>query len=686
MQAGERPRLRPGLKFVRHENDAGVSWVVKDPATRKYFRFGQVEAWLMQQMDGTRSLQDICDALLHEVGLSASPTALDVLVRRLKELGLAERSVTERSAMLVEHLRTGRRIRRETDNTFLRMRFSFGDPDALLSRMVRRMGFFWTRGFVVASIAIFAAYVVIVAAWWGPFSSFMVQLYNPASLGLPVIILSYGVFTAVSVVHEFGHGLTCKRFGGDVHELGAMLLYFTPSFYCNISDAWMFEKRSHRLWVTFAGGWIELWVAAVAAIVWLLTEPGTAVNVLAALTSATAGALALLLNYNPLIPLDGYYALVDWLEMPNLRGRSFRYVGALAKRHVLRLDVAVPEVTPRERRVFILYGVTAVVYSASLIGLIGLFVARLLVVRLGLWGAAIVFVLLFSMTRRPRAGLAALVRRLATETLPRGPRRQRAALAAGAAAVVLALAAAATPWTVRTPATVLVEPAARLWLRPALDARLVEVRAAEGGTVLPGDTVAILVDPDLELERVEAAAAVDGAARRASAARALGDAAVVRAAELEGDAARAQLSLLDAQRSGLVLVAPVRGVVATPLLDERVGDVIRAGEDLVEIWEDGPLRARLVVPASRGGEIRPGTAMRVRFPAHPGATWHAVVASIEPAAGGAVLHAIAELPESPDFPLYAGMVGRGKVDITRTTVAGAAARTFYRLKRLDLLL
>ena len=686
MQAGERPRLRPGLKFVRHENDAGVSWVVKDPATRKYFRFGQVEAWLMQQMDGTRSLQDICDALLHEVGLSASPTALDVLVRRLKELGLAERSVTERSAMLVEHLRTGRRIRRETDNTFLRMRFSFGDPDALLSRMVRRMGFFWTRGFVVASIAIFAAYVVIVAAWWGPFSSFMVQLYNPASLGLPVIILSYGVFTAVSVVHEFGHGLTCKRFGGDVHELGAMLLYFTPSFYCNISDAWMFEKRSHRLWVTFAGGWIELWVAAVAAIVWLLTEPGTAVNVLAALTSATAGALALLLNYNPLIPLDGYYALVDWLEMPNLRGRSFRYVGALAKRHVLRLDVAVPEVTPRERRVFILYGVTAVVYSASLIGLIGLFVARLLVVRLGLWGAAIVFVLLFSMTRRPRAGLAALVRRLATETLPRGPRRQRAALAAGAAAVVLALAAAATPWTVRTPATVLVEPAARLWLRPALDARLVEVRAAEGGTVLPGDTVAILVDPDLELERVEAAAAVDGAARRASAARAGGDAAAVRAAELEGDAARAQLSLLDAQRSGLVLVAPVRGVVATPLLDERVGDVIRAGEDLVEIWEDGPLRARLVVPASRGGEIRPGTAMRVRFPAHPGATWHAVVASIEPAAGGAVLHAIAELPESPDFPLYAGMVGRGKVDITRTTVAGAAARTFYRLKRLDLLL
>jgi putative peptide zinc metalloprotease protein len=686
VQAGEPPRLRPGLKFVRHENDAGVSWVVKDPATRKYFRFGQVEAWLMQQMDGTRSLQDVCDALLDETGLSASPGPLDVLVRRLKELGLVERSVTERSAMLVEHLRTGRRIRRETDNTLLRMRFSFGDPDALLSRMVRRMSFFWTRGFVVTSMALFIAYAIIIAAWWGPFSSFMVQLYNPASLGLPVLILTYGVFTAVSVVHEFGHGMTCKRFGGDVHELGAMLLYFTPSFYCNISDAWTFEKRSHRLWVTFAGGWIELWVAAVAAIIWLLTEPGTAVNVLAALTSATAGALALLLNYNPLIPLDGYYALVDWLEMPNLRGRSFRYVGAMAKRHVLRLDVAVPEVTPRERRVFILYGVTAVVYSAALIGLIGLFVSRFLIVRLGLWGAAIVLVLLFSMTRGPRAGLAAVVRRIATEKLPRGPRRQRAALAAGAAAVVLVFAAAATPWTVRTPATVLVEPAARLWLRPALDARLVEVRVAEGGTVLPGDTVAILIDPDLELEGMAAAAAAEGAARRASAARARGDAAAVRAAELEGDAARAQLDLIDAQRSALALVAPVSGVVATPLLEERVGEVIRAGEDFVEIWEHGPLRARIMVPASRGGEIRHGTAMRVRFPAWPGATWHAVVASVEPAADGTVLHAIAELPGSADFPLHPGMVGRGRVDIVRTTVAAAAARTLYRLKRLDLLL
>jgi putative peptide zinc metalloprotease protein len=686
MQGTERPRLARGLKFVRHENDAGISWVVKDPGTRRYFRFGQVEAWVMQQLDGSSTLQEICDALAAEIGLRATPAALDVLVRRLKELGLVERSVMERSALLVEQLRTQRRIRRESEHTLLRMRFSFGDPDALLARMSDRLAFLFTPGFVMASAAFFALYLLIIIAWWAPFSTLMTTLFNPTSFTLPFLALTWGVFAAVALVHELGHGVACKRFGGSVHELGAMLLYFTPSFYCNISDAWTFEKRAHRLWVTFAGGWVQLWIAGAAAIVWVVTEPGTWISTLAAVTTASAGALALLLNYNPLLPLDGYYALVDWLEMPNLRGRSFDYVGAVLKRHVLRLDAGVPPVTARERRVFLTYGLLAASYTTAILAIVGLFVGRFLVARLEWWGAALTLALVLAATRRPRAAAATLVRRLIAEKLPRGRRLRRTAYVIGAAVVILFGAAAATPWTVRTPAAVLMEPAARVWVRPAREARLIEVRVTDGTPVRPGDTLAVLRDPRLELELVRAASRLQLLERSAAAARSTGDAAAARAAEMEHAALRGRLATLEQQRDDLVLRAPVAGVLATPLLDERVGAFVAAGDSLLELWQPGPPRARVVVPARRGGDVRPGAVLRVRFPAFPDLTWHGTVERVEAAADGTVLHAIAALPESPDHPLQPGMTGRGRIDVARTTIGGAAARSLRRLKRLELLL
>ena len=60
----------------------------------------------------------------------------------------------------------------------------------------------------------------------------------------------------VTTAHEFAHGLACKHFGGEVHEIGFLLLYFQPAFYRNVSDAWLFAKKSQRLWVTFAGAYL----------------------------------------------------------------------------------------------------------------------------------------------------------------------------------------------------------------------------------------------------------------------------------------------------------------------------------------------------------------------------------------------------------------------------------------------
>src|SRR5204863_2653183 len=120
---------------------------------------------------------------------------------------------------------------------------------------------------------------------------------------IPVIVL---VVFLVVTAHEFGHGLTCKHFGGEVHELGFMLIYFQPAFYCNVSDAWLFPEKSKRLWVGFAGPYFELLLWALAVLAWRLTEADTVVNYVALIVMAGSG-VKTLLNLSPLLKLDGYY-------------------------------------------------------------------------------------------------------------------------------------------------------------------------------------------------------------------------------------------------------------------------------------------------------------------------------------------------------------------------------------------
>src|SRR5262249_19642475 len=129
------------------------------------------------------------------------------------------------------------------------------------------------------------------------------------------------ILLVVTALHESAHGLTCKHYGGEVHEIGFLLLFFMPCFYCNVSDAWLFKEKSKRLWVTFAGGYFELFVWALAVFVWRLTLPGSGPNYLAFVVVAACG-VQTLFNFNPLLKFDGYYLVSDWLEIPNLQQRA----------------------------------------------------------------------------------------------------------------------------------------------------------------------------------------------------------------------------------------------------------------------------------------------------------------------------------------------------------------------------
>ena len=59
------------------------------------------------------------------------------------------------------------------------------------------------------------------------------------------LVWLYGATILTLTVHELAHGLTARRFGAEVHEMGVLLLYFLPCAYTDISDAYLVERKSH---------------------------------------------------------------------------------------------------------------------------------------------------------------------------------------------------------------------------------------------------------------------------------------------------------------------------------------------------------------------------------------------------------------------------------------------------------
>src|SRR5829696_2243392 len=182
----------------------------------------------------------------------------------------------------------------------MRMRWSVGDPDALFDRWLPHLRFFFSRAFLTLSVALFAAYILVLVLKWQEFSRSLADLYT-FNIGLNTLVVLWVTGTLIIVIHELGHGLTCKYFGGQVHEIGAMLLYFEPAFFCNVNDAWTFPELKARLWVTAAGSWIQMVVAGIAAMVWWAATPGTLVSQIALSAVLIGGITTVVVNLNPLI-------------------------------------------------------------------------------------------------------------------------------------------------------------------------------------------------------------------------------------------------------------------------------------------------------------------------------------------------------------------------------------------------
>ena len=353
------PRLRTDLIFSRNDTGDGKV-VVKDPVSGEFFRLGAAELFIAQQLDGATELEEVRRRVSERFGAPLTENTLTAFIQNLGARGLLERPG--------RHRRRPKRIR----GTLLHLRVPLLNPTWLLDRLGRRTRWCYTRRFLIASAAVILLAAATLWSNWEAFAADLPRLYQLSSLPLILVML----FLLIAA-HEFGHGLTCRHFGGEVREMGILLMYFAPALYCNVSDAWLFPDKSKRMWVGFAGPYLELFLWALAVLIWRVTDSTTAPNHLALIVMAGSGIKALF-NFNPLIKLDGYYLLSDYLDLPNLRAKSFRYLGDVLKTVTGWADGPSP-VSRREHRIFLTYGTLATVYSFSLLAFMTLQFGDLLI-------------------------------------------------------------------------------------------------------------------------------------------------------------------------------------------------------------------------------------------------------------------------------------------------------------------
>jgi multidrug resistance efflux pump len=482
--------------------------VVKDLTGGTYFQLGPEESFLLIRLDGEAEPSAVCAAYEERFGEPLAEEDLADFVELAREMRLLEASGEEsgpapaRDPAVLWALRSwpipgagpepepiteedddDEAPRRRGRQSLLFWRLPLFDPSWLFQRLEPPLRWVWTPGFLVAS----AVWIVTaVLLFWTERGDFVNQF--EAGLGWRTIALAWLALAITTTCHEFAHGLTCKHYGGEVREVGFLLMYFIPCFYCNVSDAWLFPERWKRLWVTLAGGYCDLVLWAAAVFTWRVTQPGVMLHDFAWFVVSVCG-VRLFLNLNPLIKFDGYYVLADLLGMSNL----FKQARSRFKAHVrwLLWGAARPQPEPRGG-ILLTYGVASWGFSAIFLSLT-------------IWGLATYF---GSQSKSLGIGWTLLLGTATAQRLFRDfskgeigamfQRRRGRAAAWALGAVISAVLLATFPVPDRVGGTFQIRPAARAELRSPVAGFLREVAADSGTWVSPGQLVIRLEIPDLE--------------------------------------------------------------------------------------------------------------------------------------------------------------------------------------------
>jgi putative peptide zinc metalloprotease protein len=372
--SGLRPSLGGHARIQRQIFRGQIWYTLHNRISGRSYRFSASGHQFVGLMDGSRTVQELHLANRDAQGEHA--LTQDEIIDLLSKLFMAEVLNTDAPAEAAELL--DRQTRQRHAQWFARaknplaIKIPLFDPDRLLERLLPLGRMLFSRaGALLWLIVVGVGLLLAITHWTEITRDTTSQLLSPQNLFL--LGLSYPLIKAL---HELGHGIATKVWGGEVHETGVLLLALMPVPYVDASAASAFPEKQRRMLVGAAGMLVEMFLAALALFLWLNTEPGL-VRSLAFNTMLIGGVSTLLFNGNPLLRFDGYYVFADAVGMPNLSTRATRYLGYLVQRYLFGVaGLTSPASAVDERPWLLSYGVMAFLYRIFIMVVIVLFVAE----------------------------------------------------------------------------------------------------------------------------------------------------------------------------------------------------------------------------------------------------------------------------------------------------------------------
>jgi len=682
------PRLDPGLVARENIEDGQPVVVATIRGMTGIYRFTPANWRLIELFDGVRSWDDVADLHAELYGVRYSADELREFTSGLDEVGFWYKTPLEKSIVLQKKLEEGghRHQRRHSKwGDVAHVRFSAWDPDRYFNLIYPWLKWIYTKWFGLVLLVLFGFMTWVFVANWGQIGQDTLLFYNFTQKTAADLAEFWVLFLILGFFHESAHGLTCKHYGGQVHSMGFLLIYLTPAFFVDASEAFVYAQRWQRLIIIMAGIGVELIFCAMATVVWWGTPPGSGVHDLAYKIMLITGVAVVVVNMNPLIKLDGYYAFSEIIGFSEIKEKSTVYLSGMVRRVIFRLPVEVEFVSRRRRPGYVIYAILSGIYSYALLFAVLRFCSNVSSRFSPQWGfvPALALGLLIFKSR-----IRTVVKLMKTVYLDKRD-RLRSWLTPPRIAAVLAmllLVLLLPIWHETLATRFLLEPARQAVVHATVPGRVTDVMVREGQQVHAGEALLTMINPQVESWRAasrEELVLTSGERMRQQ----LGHGNLGAVSQAQAMAEK-NVAIAGEEADQMVARAPIDGTVAAARLSDLLNSYLDAGTTIAEVVDTRTMRAHIFVPEYAVGELRlaapvsllvDGTFVPRRSSVEQiepvPVEIPPAVESIKQIKGGAQLNDyIAEVLLPNDGTLKPGMTGTARIFVRRASLAGIAAK------------
>ncbi|MGD8348321.1 MAG: hypothetical protein PVI79_03750 [Gammaproteobacteria bacterium] len=613
--AALRPRLHDQVEIHRHDYRGQIWYLLENTTTGRSHRFNPAAYRFIGLMDGERSVEEIYQLLLDDLGDSAPGQAeiIDLMSSLYAADLLKSGAIADIEELFERQAESrGRRLAQRFANP-VALRFALWDPEDFLNRHFGKVRWIFSKwaGQLWMLLLIYA--ITEAAQNWPRISHhFEINALSPYNL-----LLVFLLYPPIKFIHELGHAFSAKLEGGEVHEMGVTFLLFVPVPYVNVSAATHFRSRYKRVLVSAAGIMVESCLAALGILLFLAAQPGL-VQDIGFNMFLIGGISSLFFNGNPLLKYDGYYILADAIGIPNLYQRSSLYWQYLFQRYLFGLrDAVSPVSAPGEAPWFAVYCLLSLGYRLGILW----FIVSIVTEKFFYFGITLAFWLVGMQILLP---LYRALRFLLSSPALR-TRRNRAMVTSAALTVVVVVVIGFLPIPSYTLNEGVVWQPDEVRLRARHDGFVDALMVEDQQQVTAGTPILALSDPFLRSEERIARAHVQELRSRYRASRAnnlykagiVGDELQVAESELEYILDKSRHMTVDAFKNGRLVLLEA---------DDLPGRFLQKGDLLGYILDDEKPTVRMAVSQDNIGQLQDRVVdIKVRFASDPGRDFDAEI-------------------------------------------------------------